>query len=67
MVESPLITLARLFPFTLNGLGTDEGVMMFLFHGDENRILAGALIYRLILILVPALVGLFVWNLVKKK
>jgi glycosyltransferase 2 family protein len=65
-VHSPIITLARLFPFTLNGLGTDEALMMFLFSKNAQSdnliplILLGAFYYRLILIFIPAFIGLFI-------
>jgi uncharacterized protein (TIRG00374 family) len=64
-IHSPIITLARLFPFTLNGIGTDEALMMFLFSKNiplDNimpLILLGALYYRLILIFIPGVIGLF--------
>lgn len=64
--KSPLLTLARLFPFTLNGIGTDEGLMIYLFEGMESAILTGALIYRGVLIFLPALVGLILMNIEKK-
>tara|TARA_B110001452_G_C15234033_1_gene427315 strand:+ start:1924 stop:2616 length:693 start_codon:yes stop_codon:yes gene_type:complete len=57
----PLLTLARLFPFTLNGIGSDEALIIFLFATNElsrEPILIAALLYRLILMFLPALVGL---------
>ena len=57
----PFLTLGRLFPFTLNGIGSDEALMIYLFSKfscSMEPILVGALIYRIVLILVPALIGL---------
>ncbi|MFW5803683.1 MAG: lysylphosphatidylglycerol synthase transmembrane domain-containing protein [bacterium] len=63
IIFSPILTLARLFPLTLNGIGSDEALMVYLFsmHGDNNQsaILLGALLYRMILIMIPALPGIF--------
>lgn len=60
---APVLTLARLFPFTLNGLGTDEALIVFLFgaQGIAPEVSFGAaLIYKFILIIVPGIAGLFV-------
>lgn len=62
LAMAPLITLARLFPFTFNGIGTDEAVIVVLFSTgpDSNSlILVGALIYRILMLFVPALLGLY--------
>lgn len=65
-IHSPIITIARLFPFTLNGIGTDEALMMFLFSEksfNENLlplILLGTFYYRLISVFVPAIIGLII-------
>ncbi len=60
---SPILTLARLFPLTFNGIGSDEAVITFLFKNyDSQLILLGSIIYRLILIFIPALIGLFFLN-----
>lgn len=58
---SPAMTLGRLFPFTLNGLGTDEAVILFLFKPHvqpDLAIVASALVYRIALLIVPAMFGL---------
>lgn len=57
----PFLTLGRLFPFTLNGIGTDEALIVFLFSSYtifNEQILIAALLYRIILIFIPAIVGL---------
>ena len=58
---SPVMTLGRLFPFTLNGIGTDEAIILFLFRPfvqPDLAILASALVYRVILLMVPGMAGL---------
>jgi glycosyltransferase 2 family protein len=64
MENGPLLTLGRLFPFTLNGLGTDEALMIFLFNYRmpglaQNSILASAIFYRLVMLIIPAIPGLY--------
>ena len=57
----PFLTLGRLFPFTLNGIGTDEALIIFLFSSYtklNEQILIAALLYRIILIIFPAIAGL---------
>jgi glycosyltransferase 2 family protein len=57
----PLLTLGRLFPFTLNGIGSDEALILFLFSNSEDQnmpIIVAALMYRIILMLLPAIIGL---------
>ena len=58
---APFLTLVRLFPFALQGLGTDELAICFVFAqagvGYEES-MAAALLYRLILIILPGLAGL---------
>jgi glycosyltransferase 2 family protein len=60
---APILTLGRLFPFTLNGIGSDEAIIVFLF--DKIGIfgyqaLAAAFIYRLILLIIPGVIGLII-------
>jgi uncharacterized protein (TIRG00374 family) len=61
LVYSPILTLARLFPLTLNGLGSDELLIVYLFNThtptDKGLILIASIYYRLILIILPALPG----------
>lgn len=60
---APFLTLVRLFPLTLNGLGTDEAAQGFVFQQAGltlEVIIAGALLYRLVTLIVPGLVGLVV-------
>jgi len=61
IISIPFLTLGRLFPFTLNGIGSDEALILFLFSNNEFQkepILIAALLYRLILMFLPALIGL---------
>lgn len=60
MTNSPMITLGRLFPFTLSGIGSDEALIIFLFKSPNSGvelILVGALLYRIVLIFIPAIIG----------
>lgn len=69
LAAAPALTLARLFPFALNGLGTDETVIAFLFGSagaTAGQALIAALLYRLILIIIPGLAGLGVIMLTKR-
>lgn len=62
---SPILTLARLFPFTFNGLGSDELLIVLLFSKSDvsnESILAGALIYRLLTLILPAIFGSLIIN-----
>ncbi|MCW5907962.1 MAG: flippase-like domain-containing protein [Chitinophagales bacterium] len=62
LIQSPLITLGRLFPFTLNGIGSDELIAVYLFsseHVSETLIVAGALVYRIVVTVLPAVVGVY--------
>ncbi|AQQ09978.1 putative membrane protein [Sedimentisphaera cyanobacteriorum] len=66
---SPILTLARLFPFALNGLGSDEAVIGFLFLSsglEAENVLAAALLYRVVLLIIPGLAGLVILNIKKK-
>jgi uncharacterized membrane protein YbhN (UPF0104 family) len=66
----PFLTLGRLFPFTLNGIGTDEALIIFLFSSYtklNEQILIAALLYRIILIIFPAIVGLLILLLKKNE
>ncbi len=59
-INSPLLTLGRLFPFTLNGLGSDEALMVYLFSDtalSPDEIVIGAILYRIILTVLPAVLG----------
>ena len=58
-----ILKLGKLFPFTLSGLGSDELIMVFLFASSDSmysQILIAALIYRLVSMILPALVGISV-------
>lgn len=60
---SPILTLARLFPLTFNGIGSDEAVITFLFKNYNSQlILLGSIVYRVIVLFIPALIGLFFIN-----
>ncbi len=59
---APIITVARLFPFTFSGVGSDETVMVILFKqagASLETILASALLYRLFVIVLPGVCGLY--------
>tara|TARA_B100001287_G_scaffold106033_1_gene89237 strand:+ start:18303 stop:19214 length:912 start_codon:yes stop_codon:yes gene_type:complete len=61
----PFLVLGRLFPFTLNGIGTDEALIIFLFSTTEiqnESLLLSALLFRIIVMFIPAIVGLFFIN-----
>lgn len=69
MCSIPFLTLGRLFPFTLNGIGSDEALIIFLFYSHtttNEALLIGALLYRIILIFIPAIIGLLILLLKKK-
>jgi len=62
LIVSPLITLGRLFPFTFNGIGSDEAIILYLFssyYQNDTLILTGAILYRLILLIIPAVIGAY--------
>jgi len=58
---APFLTLVRLFPFTLQGLGTDELAICFIFHQAGlayEDTMAAALIYRFFLLILPGVTGM---------
>lgn len=58
----PVLTLGRLFPFTFNGVGSDEVLIVFLFSQDgahKEEILVAALLFRLCMMVLPAIVGAY--------
>ena len=71
LILSPIITLARLFPLTLNGIGSDEALIIYLFSSDtdiyKTGILYATLLYRVVLMVLPALIGLILINFSKAK
>ena len=59
---APFLTLVRLFPFTLQGLGTDELAICFIFRQaglTYEDTMAAALIYRFFLLILPGVTGMF--------
>jgi glycosyltransferase 2 family protein len=61
LMAAPVLTLGRLFPFTLSGLGTDEALMVFLFRmgGVPSEVSFGAaILFKLLQVILPGLVGL---------
>ena len=62
-----LLTLIRLFPLTLNGIGSDEAALLFFFgaYGSGEVLLAGALLYRLLTLVLPGIIGWIVLMTVK--
>ena len=55
-----ILKLGKLFPFTLNGMGTDELIMGFLFANDKSEVglvLIASVFYRIMIDVFPALLG----------
>jgi glycosyltransferase 2 family protein len=66
---APLLTLGRLFPFTLSGLGTDEALMVFLFRAADipsEVSFAAAILFKLLQMILPGLLGVVVIVVSKK-
>jgi uncharacterized protein (TIRG00374 family) len=60
---APMITIARLFPLTLNGFGSQEAVVIYLFglvDVSPNEALLVSLLYSFVQLVIPGLVGLLV-------
>ncbi|MCP4592209.1 MAG: flippase-like domain-containing protein [bacterium] len=60
---APLLTLVRLMPFTVSGIGSDEAAWYFVFRSvgaSLEQVVASALLFRVLAIIVPGLVGLIV-------
>jgi uncharacterized protein (TIRG00374 family) len=60
---APMITIARLFPLTLNGLGSQEAVVIYLFGLigiSPNEALLVSLLYSLVQLVIPGFIGLLV-------
>lgn len=63
LTAAPLITLARLFPFALSGLGSDEMALFYIFQTQGlnlEQILAAAILFRFIVIILPGMPGLWI-------
>lgn len=61
LAVAPLITVARLFPLTLSGLGSQEAVVVYLFHQagvSSETALIVSLVSQLILTVIPGLFGI---------
>lgn len=56
---APVYSLIRICPFTLNGLGTDEMAMLFIFSefGAPGAIIGAGLMFRVIIVFIPAVLG----------
>jgi len=70
LAVTPLIILARLFPLTLNGFGSQEAVMIYLFHriGISGEVaLLASLALQLILTVIPAIVGICLISLFRSQ
>ncbi|MBN1844851.1 MAG: flippase-like domain-containing protein [Sedimentisphaerales bacterium] len=66
---APLLTLLRLFPLTLSGIGSDEAGMCYLFGplgAGFEQILAAAVLYRFFALILPGLAGLFFLAITKR-
>lgn len=62
-VMAPMITIARLFPLTLNGFGSQETVVIYLFSlidVNPNQALLVSLLYSFVQLVIPGAVGLLV-------
>jgi len=62
-MASPILTLGRLIPFTLNGIGSDEAIIIGLFNSigiSADQSFSAALIYRLLLLIIPGIAGLLI-------
>jgi N-acetyl sugar amidotransferase len=58
----PIMTLGRLFPFTLNGIGSDEALMIYLFSKSDvfpEITFIVAILYRFVVMFIPAFFGLY--------
>lgn len=66
---APIYSLVRMFPLSLNGLGTDEAALLFLFKGFgvSATIIAAGLLYRVVMIFCPAIIGGAALVIFKKK
>jgi glycosyltransferase 2 family protein len=67
--NGPLLTLGRLFPFTINGLGSDEALMVYLFLKSnifKEEIFAVAILYRIVIMFIPAFFGLYYLYVTKR-
>jgi uncharacterized protein (TIRG00374 family) len=66
---APIYSLVRMFPLSLNGLGTDEAALLFLFKdfGASGTIIAAGLLYRLVMVFCPAIIGGAALLIFKKK
>ena len=57
----PYMSLGRLFPLTLNGIGSDESIAYFLFKpfiDSKETIFISALLFRLFTNIIPGIIGL---------
>lgn len=66
----PLVILAGLFPLTLGGFGSHEAATVYLFHrvGIPGEVaLLISLTFRLIFIVIPGVVGIYLVSLFKKR
>ncbi len=66
---APLLTLIRLFPFTLSGIGSDEAGICYFFYATGislETILAAAILYRFVAIIIPGIIGLYFLAVTKR-
>lgn len=73
MAIAPILTIGRIFPFTFNGVGTDEAIFIYLFssffkitNATPESLLIAALIYRAFIHTLPAALGLISIIITKK-
>lgn len=70
LIYAPVITIVRLFPFTLNGIGSDEAAIIYVYSryiDSSEQILVAAFIYRIISLIIPALAGTLIIIFNKKE
>ncbi|MBN1124845.1 MAG: flippase-like domain-containing protein [Sedimentisphaerales bacterium] len=63
---APLLTLVRLFPFTLSGIGSDEAALCFFFSRvglSMEETISMAIIYRMLTFILPGVFGLVLMSL----
>lgn len=70
----PVLPIVRLFPLTLNGLGSDEFAILHLFStsgASNSAMFLAAIYFRIITLVVPAIIGVvIIWlspNAIKSK
>lgn len=69
LAMAPILTIGRLFPLTFNGVGSDEVLIVYVFSQDgvhDEKILVAALLYRILMMILPAIIGAYYLLSIKK-